>query len=370
MDLNNRSEAPPPVMGPDDGLMSSNILTPPKLRHDTDKHLWREAVNEWAKTLLGCAAGEEKGCAATLGLTLYRSSHFSKKEMVKKAVQTGEIFLSSTGDQEIHHMQVVKQIIDLVAADSTIDSLRRLLGLHKEISACKRSKDGCMSGYIERFSGHALSYLTLTLANQDSSDSQNFAIAWLLNARLIIQIFSNTVSYLVVSSKNKQRSRDSAIPIMKERIENVIQVLKEFRRTSTSPDIPKDISSNIAILQAAISQKDKYGTLADKYSWIGFQDPIRALDEARLEGKDLEVNERTFDKRTSKNFMNSYEGSKRKNKRPLSDEENPLYSEHKSAKERHYNTTPSKCRQHTLAQNQDCSNRNRKTKGQGKFFFR
>lgn len=118
-----------------------------------------------------------------------------------------------------------------------------------------------------------------------------------------------------MSSKNRERSTDSSIPILKDRIMNVIQLLKEFKHTATSSDTQKDISSNIVTLQAAISHNEKYRNIADNYSWIGFQDAIRALAEAGLEGKDLEVMDRASDERTSKNFMNTYKGSKKKNKR-------------------------------------------------------
>lgn len=109
--------------------------------------------------------------------------NFQEKEIITKTVRSGLIVLTSIEDQNINQMQVVKQDIDLVAEDSTIDRLRRILRLHKETSACKRSKDESISEYIERFSGHALSYLNLTKADQDSSNSQNFAIVLLLNAK-------------------------------------------------------------------------------------------------------------------------------------------------------------------------------------------
>lgn len=83
---------------------------------------------------------------------------------------------------------------------------------------------------------------------------------------------------------------------------------------------------------------------------------------------DLEVIERTSDERTSKNFMNSYEASKRKNKRHLSDEENHVNSENKSATEGDYDTTPSKPRLQTPAQNQDGSTHNKKKTDLGKVF--
>lgn len=98
--------------------------------------------------MLGCAAVETsraRGCAATLGLTLYRSLEFSKKKKVKKAVRTRTFVLTSTKDHRVDQMQVVQQIIDLVAKYSTIDRLRRIMRLHKEISACKWNKNECIS---------------------------------------------------------------------------------------------------------------------------------------------------------------------------------------------------------------------------------
>lgn len=53
-------------------------------------------MRDWALNLQICAKGGDnraKGAAASIGLSLYRSLEFNKKELVKKAIRTVELVL-------------------------------------------------------------------------------------------------------------------------------------------------------------------------------------------------------------------------------------------------------------------------------------
>lgn len=144
------------------------------------------------ETLLGCAVGGDfhtKVCAAALGMTFYRSLEFSRKEVVNNAVRTGELVLTPYADSTIDQIEIVNKIINFMVKDSTLNRMRRIVILHKEINLCKREKNESIPQYIKRLSGHVVSYPNTTNAYGNFSDSQNFAVVLLLNAQLTTQTF-------------------------------------------------------------------------------------------------------------------------------------------------------------------------------------
>lgn len=75
-----------------------------------------------------------KGIYACLGLTTYRSITTGTKEPVNKSVISGEIIHTPTenaGPKE--ETEIVRKIQDIVAKDTTVDRISRMVRLNKQV---------------------------------------------------------------------------------------------------------------------------------------------------------------------------------------------------------------------------------------------
>ena len=313
-------------MGPEDELAPSNILIPPKLKSNTDKLQWREAVRDWALNLNACAAGGDnraKGAAASLAMTLYRSLEFNKKELVKKSVMMGDIILNSVAGpatSESDQMSYVEKIMSIVAKDSAVDTIKRMVRLNKDVHSCVRKPQESINQYIERFGGPAQAYLNLVNASNNSADSQNFAIVLMINARVSSQTFTNLISSLVITAKHRTSDKESTIILSRHRIDQLIEIL-DTTLEEGKPQLDKDIHQKrgkecCTCLKAATKVQEHCTTLN---TFISLQDAITALEEACLEEKDLEdVKPRTQTLMGTNTFRDSehrYKGFRRDNVR-------------------------------------------------------
>lgn len=167
-----------------------------------------------------------KGAAATPRLTLYRSLQFSKNKVLQTAVRIGKLILSRRDEEsEIDQRKVVEKIVGLVANDSTVDRMQRIVRLYNGINACKRRGNEIIGEHVEWFAGLGISHLSLTNSDQDSSHSQIFWIVLLRNARLSSQSSSNIISNLVASSKLKTSEAVQTMHLWTKWVVAVVQVL-------------------------------------------------------------------------------------------------------------------------------------------------
>lgn len=105
------------------------------------------------------------------------------------------VLVETDGVQKIDQLDNISQIMNLVAQDYTVDSLKRFVRLYKETNNCQRVKSESIASYLELFAGSAMLYLNSTDA-ENSTESQNFAIVLVLDAVLMDQTFSNIISNL------------------------------------------------------------------------------------------------------------------------------------------------------------------------------
>lgn len=243
-----------------------------------------------------CAAGGDngaKGTSASLAMTLYRSLELNKKEIVKKAIKTGEIILiPEDKDANIDQMNVLESIMELVAMDSAVHIIKRVVLLNKEVHSCIRKPNETIGEYVERFGGSAQSYLNLVNANQNYADNQNFAIVLPTNARVSSQTFTNLISSLVGTAKNRNLNTNTEITLTKERLSMIITILDDIYAEDEKLVLKKECVTNVKqcseAIKSAIAAQELISTTSETNSYIGLQDAINALEEAALQEKDLE----------------------------------------------------------------------------------
>lgn len=225
------------VMGPElDSIPHHSLLTTPILKPETDRLQWREEIRDWSINVVACAEGGDgraKGVATCLGLTVYRSLETSLKEQVKESVRCGEIVLKPSGDKNTDvQMKTLEKIISIVARDTPVDRVTRMVRLNTQVHRCIRKDTESIKTYINRFKAPALAYLNLTRSGQDSSDSQVFAMTLILNAKLPTQTFSNLISSIINTVSAKKGSDNGKTAIKTDRLKTIINLLNSTEGTS------------------------------------------------------------------------------------------------------------------------------------------
>lgn len=231
------------VMGPaDTGL--TQYLASPNFNPNCDKLSWRKDVRCWASTVRACADGGDgraKAMLAALRMFLFRSFSPSRRQMVEKINEAGDLIL----DPLNHHcsnnmMQVINVIINIVAEDTAPDAVKLLSRLSKKATSYTRRRNESMTAYIERFLLPAQKYLNLVNSDKQSAESQNLATILLSNANLSPQTFSSVLSSLVTLTKSRDHTRRNHISF---EIKNVARTIAIFSKlldsTTPSPALNK-----------------------------------------------------------------------------------------------------------------------------------
>lgn len=148
--------------------------------------------------------------------------------MLKKQCVKESSSLASKEDN-ICQLEILKKIVKLVAKDSITDSLPRTTRLHKKANTCRCKNSESIADYLDRFTGPAMSYLDLTKADQDSSESPNLAIPCLTNARLTSQTFANTINSVVNICKTEKRDREASVYVNLRRMEECVMFINEVK---------------------------------------------------------------------------------------------------------------------------------------------
>lgn len=130
-----------------------------------------------------------------------------------------------TGYEE--NLNVIESIILAVAKDSAAASVRRLARLNKCASSCIRQSNESMTSFFERFVLPAQAYLNYTSADQSFAANQNLALMMITNANLSAETFTNVMTSLVFSTKNKERATPS-VQITSARLPAIMSVLQKY----------------------------------------------------------------------------------------------------------------------------------------------
>lgn len=111
-------------------IILHNILALPPFCPDFDKLRWRKDVRCWVDAVRAFAGGGDvraKRMFTALGMFLYRSLPPSPQQLVEKSLEAGEIVLGAAEPGYSNNvMDGIEKIINIVAKDSALDSIKRL----------------------------------------------------------------------------------------------------------------------------------------------------------------------------------------------------------------------------------------------------
>ena len=233
-------------MGPDPSSAHASMLTPPKLTGETDKYQWRTDVKTWAQVVKLYAKGGEnraKGMLNALGLTLYLSLQRDQRNIIDNAAHSQGVTLNLYEDTEQENLtdtakvqfKLVEKIVQLVAKDSPTDGIRRLVRVSQDIHQCIRGKNEKPHIFARKFQGAAKQYLNMCSAAQGATESQNFAILLLENAKLQSATFNNIVTQLITKSAARNDSASTArVNILDKTFETLLDQSKATTEAITT----------------------------------------------------------------------------------------------------------------------------------------
>lgn len=275
------------VMGPGGIDGPTSALMPPRFNDESDKLAWREAVIDWSENVLACAAGGDnkaKGMAACLGLTLYRSLPLGTKEQIKQSVRSGEITLTPNGDTgPKQQIELVRKIMDIVAKDTAIDRISRMVRLNTHVHKCVRRSNESIKEFVARFKIPSFAYLNIVRADYHSPESQIFAMTLIINAKLGEQLFANTISTLISGTKCMTEGREVHIAVRKARLERLVQASKA--RGEEDENIFMEC---IKVIESAINAHDNQANKQeDAQKFISLANALETLESISLEQKSL-----------------------------------------------------------------------------------
>lgn len=82
-----------------------------------------------------------KGIMYSLEFTLYRSLSFGKKEQLKLSVRRGKVVFKPSGDNlEALQVQIVDKIVKIVAKDTKVDRISRMVRPNTAVNQCTRGR--------------------------------------------------------------------------------------------------------------------------------------------------------------------------------------------------------------------------------------
>lgn len=92
------------------------------------------------------------------------------KEQINLAVCNGEAILKPTmGDNEEKQVQMIEKMMEVVAKDTTVNIISRMIRFNTAVHQCVKGKAESIKEYVKRFKIPALGYLNMVSAGEDSS---------------------------------------------------------------------------------------------------------------------------------------------------------------------------------------------------------
>ena len=253
------------VMG-SSGEQQQNLLVPPRLTPDTDRLQWRGLLREWTQNVQDAANGGDtraKGLAASLALTVYRSLGTDAKELVKESIQCGELVLRPSADENSDEKQteLVENIISIVAKDSPVDRIRRIVNLNARVCACVRDPEEDLKSFTTRFQTAAMEYLNIINVGQSSPESQTFAMVLLMNAKLSQDTFSSLLGSLLSTASSISAQ---SIATVRLRTSKAVAIMNYLEGSGPNEGPTAEVLTACKSLRAAIEQEQVKAMEFDK----------------------------------------------------------------------------------------------------------
>ena len=153
----------------------------------------------------------------------------AQKSLVDDEVEKGRIDLYKDDDP----VKTVLAMVNIVAVDSPIAKVTRLISTYQKVVSCQRRKDESFATFASRFRGLASKHLRYCDASPSSQVGQVLAITLLNNARLDEIVLTNAKMQLISlaqdRAKNDSKDDDPMIPL--KSLEPAISFAEQFKET-------------------------------------------------------------------------------------------------------------------------------------------
>lgn len=94
-------------------------------------------------------------------------------------------------------IQMVNKIVQVVAKDTTVDRISRMVKINKDVHHFVRKPNENLNIYIKRIRIPAHGYLNMMQATDDSSESKILVMELIINEKIQYESFSTITSYLI-----------------------------------------------------------------------------------------------------------------------------------------------------------------------------
>lgn len=201
---------------------------------------------------------------------------------MKNAVKSGELVINPVHDDSTDmRFHKLHKLIEVVASDTPIESVRRIARLNQQVIQCVRRQEENLPTFIERFKSSAQKYLNLVSADVNGAETQNFAMTMLCNAKVPAQAFSTLVSSVVASARNRGNKENNEVSLTASRVEEIIKIMSELNSDG------ENVSANLDALQAALDYSKKAQDYGQINLHIRLSDAVSAIEDSGLEQKDI-----------------------------------------------------------------------------------
>ena len=281
------------VMGPDRAPTPGfDMLLPPRLSATTDKFKWRKQVSLWVTTVKRFAKGGDKkakGILNALGLTLFNSLDQIFASQVEQAITAGVITLDeedNDDEQPTKQINIVKDIIDLVAKDSPTDGIRRLVQMMRNVFNCTRKNGEQPAVFARRYQATALDYLNHCDTATIQQDSQNFAMMLLENARIPASVYSSVITRLVSMITSRSQATNKIFIISKDRLIGIRDKANVLQSTDSSDEREATVMSIIDAVTATVNANELHVKQDRTVFRISLDDAVEVLKDLKVEDED------------------------------------------------------------------------------------
>ena len=127
-----------------------------------------------------------KALSTLLGELLHGAMDEANADKIGRAISNDLLNLNPQDDDQV---KVIESIINLVAADSATEGVRRLVKIMRDLYSCRRNQGEDLAIFAKRFEALATLYLNNNHGKNEENDRQIFAMLLLENACLPDTLF-------------------------------------------------------------------------------------------------------------------------------------------------------------------------------------
>ena len=228
------------VMGPEANVSKGvSPFDSPVFDPAADLQEWRRNISRWVDTIRHAAEkGQDrmyKTVYATLANQLYDRGLPSEQKSIIDEAQLKGLINYKQEDQ----IAAVRDIIELIAIDSPVATVSRLIDSFHRVTNCRRRRNEDLRAFVPRFRGLAADHLMHGGLSSSSQVGEVLAITLLNNANLSEETLTNAKLQLIALAKEREDAQTnmkskSDVSVSEDVVEEVDDLLELVRELQES----------------------------------------------------------------------------------------------------------------------------------------